>query len=329
VPASTPTLTPTDEPQRASALVDRLGRRAGLDGVLADLRRVAVPLDDEPDPAAVALGWEQSDGDDPVWWPQGLSTDAEAGGRPASVLLAAWYAKGWRGWHPNVAARVSVLSLAERRYEHVLLVEPARVPGVGSWPVPVHAGGLAWCGDVLLVADTRHGVRVFDLRDITELVKPARGCRFALPQRGRWTSSTPRGAAAVTFSFLSLDPAGGPWLLAGEYQRPGDGTRLLRYPLEPLLAGRTAAAVEVLPAGLASMQGVARVDGTYWVSASRGATRRGRLWYRHGDDFESLDDALPIGCEDLSYDSATGRLWTQGEYPGRRRVVGLPLPSRD
>lgn len=325
--ASTPTLTPADHPQRAARLTDRLGRRAGLGGVLADLRRVAVPVDDEPDAAAIALRWEQADDHDMTWWPQGLSTDAEAGGRPASVILAAWYAKGWRGWHPNVAARVSVLSLVDRRYEHVLLVGAVRLPGVRSWPVPVHAGGLAWHGDLLLVADTRRGVRVFDLRDITELTKPVRGCRFALPQRGRWTSSTPRGTASVTFSFLSLDPTEESWLLAGEYQRRGAGARLLRYPLEPLLAGRPAAAVEVVPAGLASMQGVARVDGTYWVSGSRGDSRRGRLWHRHGEDFQSLDDRLPIGCEDLSYDAVTGRLWTQGEYPGHRRVVGLPLPA--
>ena len=321
-------LTPGEQPERASRLADRLGRRVGLDGVLSDLRRVAVPVTDEPDPAAIGLTWEQPDDDDPRWWPQGLSTDAEAGGRAASVVLSAWYAKGWRGWHPNVAARVSVLSLAEQRYDHVLLAGSVYVPGRRCWPVPVHAGGLAWCSNRLLVADTRRGVRIFDLRDITELDEPVRGCRFALPQRGRWTSSSPQGTAAVKFSFLSLDPTDGGWLLAGEYRHPGDGARLLRYPLEPLLAGRTSAAVEVVPAGLASMQGAARVDGTYWVSGSRGAGRRGRLWRARGAEFESLDDALPIGCEDLSYDATAGRLWTQGEYPGRRRVVGLPLPAR-
>jgi hypothetical protein len=324
----TPTLAPSEAAERASRLAKRLGRRVGLNGVLADLRRVAVPVTDEPDPAALALRWEQSDGDDPTWWPQGLTTDAEAGGGPASVILAAWYAKGWRDWHPNVAARVSVLSLAEKRYEHVLLVGPPPVPGLRYWPVPVHAGGLAWLGDLLLVADTRRGVRVFDLRDITELRDPVRGCRYALPQRGRWTSSTPQGTADVRFSFLSLDPADGPSLLAGEYQRPGEGARLLRYPLGPLVSGRTSAAVEVVPAGLASMQGVARIDGTYWVSGSRGSNRRGRLWQRRGDGFQSLDDTLPIGCEDLSYDAVGGRLWTQSEYPGMRRVVALPLSPR-
>jgi hypothetical protein len=326
VPVSSPTLTPAAAAERATRLADRLGRRTGLDGVLGDLRRVAEPVTDEPTPVTVALTWEPIDNDDPVWWPQGLSTDAEAGVRPASVLLAAWYAKGWRELLPNVAARISVLSLAERRYEHVLLVSPG--PFGRRLPVPVHAGGLAWMGDLLLVADTQRGVRVFDLRDITKLSEPVRGCRFALPQRERWTSSTPRGITEVTYSFLSLDPTEGSWLLAGEYRHPGDGTRLLRFPLEPLLSGRPSAAVEVVPAGLASMQGVVRVDRTYWVSGSRGSARRGRLWHMRGDTFESLEDVLPIGCEDLSYDPLEQRLWTQGEYPGLRRVVALPMPPR-
>lgn len=293
--------------------------------MLSDLQRVAEPVTDEPDPVTVALTWEPIDNADPTWWPQGLSTDAETGVRSASVVLAAWYAKGWRELLPNVAARVSVLSLAEQRYEHVLLVSSG--PFGRRLPVPVHAGGLAWVGDLLLVADTQRGVRVFDLRDITKLSEPIRGCRFALPQRERWTSSTPRGMAGVKFSFLSLDPTDGSWLLAGEYRYPGDGTRLLRYPLEPLVFGRPSTAVEVVPAGLNSMQGVARIDQTYWVSGSRGSARRGRLWHRRGDTFDSFDDVLPIGCEDLSYDPLERRLWTQGEYPGRRRVVGLPLPA--
>jgi hypothetical protein len=331
-PVSTPevTLTPeTPRPDRARRLAEGIGTRVGLDGVLADLQRVAQPVTDEPDPAAVALTWAPSDVADATWWPQGLATDAEDGSRPASVLLSAWYAKGPRGWLPNVAARISVLSLSELRYEHVLLQSPgwAGLPLTRAWPVPVHAGGLAWVGDLLLVADTRRGVRVFDLRDVTRLTEPVRGCRFALPQQGQWTSSAP-GTRAVSYSFLSQDAsADGRWLLAGEYSRPGDGTRLLRYPLEPLLAGQPSRVAEVVTAGLAGMQGVARVGQTYWVSGSRGRERRGRLWRRREDGgFDSIDDVLPTGCEDLSYDAPGNRLWTQGEYPGDRRLVGLPMP---
>ena len=307
-----------------------MGTRVGLQGVLADLQRVAQPVTDEPNPDTIALTWAPPDVADATWWPQGLATDAEDGGRAASVVLSAWYAKGPRGLLPNVAARISVLSLAEQRYEHVLLQSPGPpLISLGRpWPVPVHAGGLAWLGDLLLVADTRRGVRVFDLRDITRLEEPVRGCRFALPQQGRWTSST-RGTHRMSYSFLSQDSStAGRWLLAGEYARPGDGTRLARYPLDALLAGRPGSAVEVLTAGLASMQGVARVGQVYWVSGSRGHDRRGRLWCRREDGtFDSIDDVLPTGCEDLSYDAVADRLWTQGEYPGSRRVVGLPMPA--
>lgn len=333
MPPPGPTLTPTRQSaDRAQRLAGRLGRRVGLDGVLADLRRAARPAVDERHPDAPALCWDAADAADQTWWPQGLTTDAEAGGAPASVLLAAWYTRGLGDRLPNVAVRVSVLSLAERAYEHVLLVDPVSsllTPFGRGWPVPVHAGGLVWTGDLLLVADTRRGFRVFDLRDVTRLERPVRGCRFTLPQRGRWAASRPAGTPRMAFSFASLDSAAdGPWLLSGEYARAGTGTRLVRHPLSPLLAGEPAEAAEVVVAGLPSMQGVARVDGTWWVSASRGSARRGQLWHGTSERaFEPIDDALPVGCEDLSYDPVGGLLWTQAEHPGQRLVMAVPLPK--
>jgi hypothetical protein len=52
------------------------------------------------------------------------------------------------------------------RYRHVLLVEPYRDrAGNPSFrAVPVHAGGIAWYGHYLYVADTYAGFRVFDTR---------------------------------------------------------------------------------------------------------------------------------------------------------------------
>lgn len=332
MPARGLTLTPElRSAERAESLAAEVGERIGIDGVLADLRRTARPATDERHPDAPTLRWDDADDADDAWWPQGLTTDAEAGSAAgAGVVLAAWYAKGLRGRLPNVAVRVSVLSLAEARYDHVLLVDPRRTwraPQRRHGPVPVHAGGLVWIGDLLLVADTRRGFRVFDLRDVTRLARPVQGCRFALPQRGRWTSRQPSGEVSFRWSFASVDPEG-PWLLAGEYARPGTGTRLVRHPLAPLLAGEPAEAAEVVVAGLPSMQGVARVDGTWWVSTSRGVAHRGRLWHGTSDGaFERIDDALPVGCEDLSYDRAGRLLWTQGEHPGQRLVLAVPLPG--
>lgn len=325
-PTLTPDLRSTD---RAEALAHRVGERVGLDGVLGDLRRAARPVRDAGWPDAPALGWDDADAHDRTWWPQGLTTDAESGGGPASVVLAAWYAKGLGGRVPDVAARVSVLSLEQRAYEHVLLLDPRRTwraPVRPPGPVPVHAGGLVRIGDLLAVADTRRGLRVFDLRDVIRLRRPVHGCRFALPQRGRWTSRQPSGEVSFRWSFASVAPDGAE-LVAGEYAREGT-PRLVRLPLPPLLAGRPVDAVEVVAAGVRSMQGVARVDGTYWVSASRGDARRGRLWHGNAEHaFQRIDDALPVGCEDLSYDAAGRRLWTQGEHPGQRLVLAVPLPG--
>jgi hypothetical protein len=60
-----------------AGLVGRLSRRfprAGLDGVLADLDRVAERC---PVPGKAAGGgftWDQPDRDDPTWWPQGIAS---------------------------------------------------------------------------------------------------------------------------------------------------------------------------------------------------------------------------------------------------------------
>jgi hypothetical protein len=332
VPATGLSLTPDQRfADRAPALARRVGQRVGLDGLLSDLGRAARVAVDGHYPDAPALHWDAQDAHDRTWWPQGITTDAESSTGPASVVIAAWYAKGLAGRLPNVAARVSVLSLADARYDHVLLVDPRRAwldPRRPHRHVPLHAGGLVWVGDLLLVADTRRGMRAFDLRDVTALDRPVAGCRFLLPERGRWVASTSGPTHRLRWSFAAVDASApdAPQLLAGEYAREGT-PRLVRLPLAPLLAGRPAEAVEVVAAGVRSMQGVARVDETYWVSASRGEATRGRLWHgTAGTTFERIDDALPAGCEDLSYDAAGDRLWTQSEYPGQRLVIAVPLP---
>jgi hypothetical protein len=74
------------------------------------------------------------------------------------------------------------------------------------------------------------------------------------------------------------------------------------------------------------MQGALRVDGTYVVSASSGKFRKGHLWTGGAGGFRQHPGALPVGPEDLFWDAAEGRLWTQTEHPGRRAVVTVPAP---
>ena len=98
---------------------------------------------------AVAEGftWEERDASTDRWWPQGVTTSADAyGPDPQSgtyagrlVLLASWYAHGALGWL-LLGSRVSVVDLtdpADPRYRHVLLVEPRRRFGLHRQGVQV------------------------------------------------------------------------------------------------------------------------------------------------------------------------------------------------
>jgi hypothetical protein len=67
--------------------------------------------------------------------------------------------------------RLSFVSPDRDRYRHVLLVYPTRTKqGKPTYrAVNSHAGGIAWYGNYLYVAETQRGVRVFDLRKIFDL----------------------------------------------------------------------------------------------------------------------------------------------------------------
>ncbi len=335
-------------------VADQLGDRVGMRGLLDDVRaddaqgRQARWLpppggsagSTAADPHATGFGWDAADQRDEVWWPQGLTLSADAGPVEAAgrVLLAGWYAK--LHGRSDQASRVTVVDLAGGpdgpRYVHVLLVEPYREQWSGAVrhrPVRVHAGGLVWLGRRLLVADTRHGVRVFDLTDLIRLgpgVPSDHGVRHVLPQSASWSGTGEGDATPLRWSFLSLDRTDpdGLSLVAGEYDRRGRDARLARWTIDPdsgLPAPDRAA--EVLRTGIASMQGAVRVRGRYVISASRGRRRRGQLWTGPaGGPFARHPDALPVGPEDLAYDPEADRLWTQTEYPGTRAVLSVSTP---
>ncbi|CAN5899469.1 hypothetical protein BH20ACT6_BH20ACT6_01240 [soil metagenome] len=328
----------------ARTVADQLGDRVGLVGALGELDRQAGAADvPGADSETTGVGWDAADAGDRNWWPQGLTTSADAaavprGGAPPGrrILLSAWYAK--QPEHSGAATRVSIVDLDAGppgpRYAHAVLVAPHRDNPIHSRPVKVHAGGLAWCGERLLVADTRRGVRVFDLGDLVRLptgTRRWRGFRFVLPQCGWWRAGAHGDTRPLRWSFISLDTteAGALSLVAGEYARDGDDARLARFALDPYTGQPLQPApVEVVRTELASMQGAVRVHGTYVVSTSRGPCRRGRLWTGSPGlgPWTRHERALPVGPEDLSYEPLHRRLWTQTEYPGRRYVLSRPLP---
>jgi hypothetical protein len=325
---------------RVDALVGRLGGRCGLDGVLDDLDRAATVVVPPTNAADYAFRWNDEDFDDPVWWPQGITTSADAGHRPdgstdtgRKVVVVAWYAKRVNGLTQGVRLSfVDVTDHAHPRYRHVLLVEPTRrrwSRKVGMRPVPVHAGGIVWYGSAILVADTLGGIRTFALDDVCRPPGAWRGHDYVLPQRASYKAMNDRGVRPFRFSFVSLDQTGHQHqLIAGEYGRSGS-QRLVRFALEadraaPVVERGVARPIELVTDTFTHMQGATMVDGVWYISSSRGP-RPGSLWVRRpGDPATEHREALATSPEDLSYWPHTDTLWNCTENPGMRYVYAMP-----
>ena len=325
------------------ALAASRGGRAGLDAVLTGLDRVATPVDPPPARAAsYAFRWDDRDFTDPQWWPQGVTTSADASdtddiaGR--RIVVVAWYAKAVRALSRGTRLTfVDVTDPESPRYAHVSLVRPVRrwwSRRVATAPVRVHAGGIVWYGPSILVADTTGGIRTFILDDL--LPSRHRGAEltdFVLPQRTSYKAVNDRGFDPFRFSFVSIDrtDGSGPSLIAGEYGLENRRNRLIRFRFD---AGRAALAMEqgearpleIVADGLAHMQGAALVRGTYYISTSRGGSKPGTLWVRRpGGDTEPHQGVLAVGPEDLTYWPQRDSLWSCCEYPGKRYVYEMPL----
>ena len=163
------------------ALAERLGGRAGLPALLEDLSRRARRTLAPGWAVHRALTWDAEDRRDRHWWPQGISTSADASdtedveGR--RMLVVSWYAKDLPG-EPGSrqGSRLTFLDLATRRYRHVLLVNPVVRDGVLALePLRVHAGGIVWCGPYLHIAATARGVITCRLDDLLRVPDDALG----------------------------------------------------------------------------------------------------------------------------------------------------------
>ena len=309
------------------AAVDRFGTRVGIDGVLSHLNRQAVRARVPGRVVDGGFSWNDDDVATRRWWPQGITTSADAGpsddGR--RLLVTSWYAKDGDG--RNRGSRISVVDLETLAYRHVLLVVPTRDRDgdLSLRPLLAHAGGLVWCGPYLHVAGTRRGLFSCRVDDVIRVgsTDDALGYRYVLPVRFGYDAVAEDGAEQMRYSFLSLDRgADPPALVAGEYGRDEMTTRLVRYPLD-LRTGHLAAHEDgsSRPArldeqGLGHMQGAVVVDGTYYVTASRGPRSAGHLHVGRPGSWRTLRRALPPGPEDITYWPSTDTLWSLSEHPG-------------
>ena len=106
--------------------------------------------------------------DSESWYPQGISSSVDAGDAKYNknhLFLVSWYAK--KDKEKGVRITFVDTNVSPPKYRQVLLVEPTGTSSKPSFKtVGVHAGGIAWYGNLLYVADTDHGVRLFDIDHI-------------------------------------------------------------------------------------------------------------------------------------------------------------------
>ncbi len=220
-------------------------------------------------------------------------------GRPIAVV--SWFSKPRRG--RELGARITVVDLDRLRYHHVGLVE-----GPDFAPVSVHAGGIIWSGDRLLVAATLGGVREFRMSGMQR-----RGRRFVLPQVAQHTPSE-----KFRYSFVAEGSDG---MVAGEYTTRDDG-RLAGFVVGDGVASVTELHTPVVP----EMQGAVLVEGVWAVTSSRGDEQNGDLWTGKKGALVKHEGALPPGPEDLAWWPERQQLWGATEHPGQRWVYAVDWP---
>ena len=344
------------------ALAGLLGGRVGLHAMLGDLnrrgRRTWLPLPT----VSRAYTFDAADRRDLRWWPQGVSTSADASptGEVAGreVVAVSWYARrmpGDRG--PHHGSRVTFFDLGSGSYRHVLLVVPRLAPAAAGGrlelePLRVHAGGIVWCGPWLHVAATARGFfscRLEDLVRVPDHLAAARsaglgvgdgrvatyGHRYLLPVRFGYRAEADGGQERLRYSFLSLDHESEPRaVIAGEYGRGGQTRRLARFPLDSdtLLLATDDDGVSRplgLDEGVAGTQGAVVARGRYHLTVSHGPWVPGSVYVGQPGALHRHRWATPMGPEDVAYWPQTDELWSVTEHPLRRWLFAVRRSAFD
>jgi len=351
-------LVDTDMWDRSAELIDAMRTCDGTgttSDVVAPVLRVGSFVDAEAgilestENVGLAFEWDTADAATKDWYPQGISGAADASpegllhGR--EVIAVSWY---YDGEGPNQGVRVSFVDIGGTTdghllYQHVLLVTPDEGPdGPTFSPARIHAGGIAWVGPYLYVADTIHGFRVFDTTRILAVSDGrsdyigyhaddhayyAYGYRHVLPQVGAYELAD--DGCFAKFSSVSLDhDEAGPSLVSSEYRRSEYSAMVLRWPLDGDRLRTDASGVVMASEAVFSqerrVQGVASIDGTIWISAAAQLDMPGVLFELREDE-PSVAHPWPVGAEDLMHDPHRDVLWCLTEFANRRLVFAVDL----
>ncbi|MER6948542.1 hypothetical protein ABT294_31440 [Nonomuraea sp. NPDC000554] len=301
------------------AQANRLGTHKAASGAMGSMN---------PKPADW-YAFDAKDQDTSDWYPQGLTCAEDSGSVGVPAFLVSWYFKPGPP-RTERGIRVTFLSPKTLKYQHALLVEAK--PDGSYAAIDIHAGGIACHGDLLLVADTTAGLRVFDLNHVLDLRTAqsdlgdpdllgrhdgkfhAFGYRYVIPQTDSWRVAQ-RGAH---FSFLSVDRSTSPHtLISGEYLEDSPNGRVARWDLE--LSDGVPRDAFVM--GQKKIQGALSHGGAWYLSQAADGTTNGKLHvYADG---KLTTRPYPIGPEDLTVQG--GKLWSVTEFRNKRMVFGVAL----
>jgi hypothetical protein len=303
------------------------------------------------------------------WVPQAVasSNEAAAGGYAGPPAVAVtWYQP--RPDHTAGAAddpqndRVTFVNTPasgeSTTYRHVLLVEPVIENGkLNLRRVKLHAGGIAWYGNLLYVASTGGGMRAFDIRRIfaVHTTKDVVGLdtstpsdaqlygesfAYAILQVGSYKKtdaacerSPTTTNSGLCFSGVTVNRSASPAsLISYEYRTQSEmlaakvGARIVHWPLDGSTGLLARAADGTVHSGKLyltptyQVQGVSIDHATFFMSTSQSDG----TFYREvdGDGVAPDKSTWVQGAETTSFTTTSfgDRLWSATEVPGRRML---------
>jgi hypothetical protein len=337
-----------------SGLVSTLGT-AAVHTVMdnANHDRTALPSSFSVAGLSGGFRFDSTDNGDCKNYPQGITTSRDAVGTANSgnydghqLVLVSWYTKDACDGS-QTRSRITLVdwdSTYPDKYRKVLLVQPTGTAATPNFKdIPIHAGGVSWYGDYLYVADTGHGMRVFDMRKILktntggtadQIGRQSNGVYYAhnygyvLPQVGTITSHTTSGTN-LAWSSISLDRVSKSIVMAeytcssGCTSYPNRAPRAIRFPFASgatTFAASTTAS-EALKLPWYNLNGVASHNGRWWFNSSG----QKKLYYWTPAAGATTHSWVGSG-ESISYWEDTTKpdlLWTLQEGAGSRNVFAV------
>ncbi|MCR6489101.1 hypothetical protein M8542_40380 [Amycolatopsis sp. OK19-0408] len=337
-----------------SALVSTLGT-AAVHTVMdnANHDRTALPSSFSVAGLSTGFRFDSGDNSDCANYPQGITTSRDAVGTADSgnydghqLVLVSWYTKDGCGGD-QARSRITLVdwdATYPNKYRKVLLVEPTGTAAAPDFKdIPIHAGGVSWYGDYLYVADTGHGMRVFDMRKILKTntggtagqighqsgsVYYAHNYAYVLPQVGTITAKTTSGTN-LAWSSISLDRVSKSIVMAeytcqsGCTAYPNRAPRAVRFPFAAgaTTFAATTTASQALQLPWYNLNGVASHNGRWWFNSSG----QKKLYYWTSSGGPATFSWVGSG-ESLSYwEDATSAdlLWSLQEGAGSRNVFAV------